>query len=185
LIVKRRSVRLQGHDYSSVNVYFITICSYQKECFFGEIRDGIMDLNDFGLVIRKSWLDTEALRSNVLLGEFVIMPNHFHGLIWITGECTARDRGTARRAPTTEQFGKPVHGSLPTIVRSFKAAAIKRINELRGSAGVPVWQRNYYEHMVCDYADLSRIEGYIRNNPTNWNTDEENPNLKVMGQDPL
>jgi hypothetical protein len=97
-IVKRRSIRLQGHDYSSVNVYFITICSYQKECFFGEIRNGIMGLNDFGLVIRKSWLDTEMLRSNVLLGDFVIMPNHFHAIIWITGGNPPRGRGTARRA---------------------------------------------------------------------------------------
>jgi putative transposase len=125
------------------------------------------------------------------MGDYIVMPNHFHALIWITGEGTARDRGTARlggtarRAPTIEQFGKPVHGSLPTIVRSFKAAATKRINELRGSPGVPVWQRNYYEHMVCDHADLSRIEEYIRNNPTNWGMDEENPNFKVMGQDPM
>ena len=89
--LKRRSVRLRDYDYSGVNAYFLTICSYQKECIFGEIRNGFIGLNDFGLEVRKSWLDTERLRSNVLSDEFIVMPNHFHAIIWITG------RGTARR----------------------------------------------------------------------------------------
>ena len=180
--LKRRSIRLRGHDYSNVNIYFVTICSFQKECIFGELRNGIMGFSDYGLEVLKSWQDTEKHHQNVLLSDFIIMPNHFHAIIWIVGRDTARDGGTARRAPTLEQFGKPVHGSLPTIVRSFKSATTKRINTLRGLPGVPVWQRNYYEHIVRDSADLNRIEEYIRNNPAQWDMDEENPNLLSRGK---
>jgi putative transposase len=187
--LKRRSIRLRGHDYSNVNVYFVTICSFQKECIFGEIRNGIMGFSYYGLELLKSWQDTEKHHQNVLLGDFIIMPNHFHATLWIVGRDTARDGdtsgtegtagdwGTAGRAPTFEQFGKPVHDSLPTIVRSFKSATTKKINELRGMTGVPVWQRNYYEHIVRDSADLNRIEEYIQNNPARWDMDEENPKL--------
>ena len=179
--LKRRSIRLRGHDYSNVNVYFVTICSFQKQCIFGEIRNGLMGYSDFGLEVLKSWQDTGKHHKNVLLGDFIIMPNHFHAIMWIVGWDTAHDEGTARRAPTLEQFGKPVHGSLPTIVRSFKSATTKKINELRGMTGVPVWQRNYYEHIVRDSADLNRIEEYIRNNPARWDMDEENPKLMESG----
>ena len=87
--------------------------------------------------------------------------------------------GTARCAPTPvpncERFGHPVSGSLPTIIRSFKSAAGKYVNESRGSPGTPVWQRNYYEHVIRDDDELRRTREYIRNNPENWQSDEENP----------
>ncbi len=79
------------------------------------------------------------------------------------------------RAPTTERFGKPVSGSLPTIVRAFKRAATKRINHLRGTPGLPVWQRNYYEHIIRDDAGLNRIREYIVYNPQRWHLDQYNP----------
>ncbi len=109
------------------------------------------------------------MRPNVYLGEFVIMPNHFHAILRVAG------RGTARRAPALERFGKPVPGSLPTIIRSFKSAASKRVNELRGSPGTAVWQRNYYEHIIREPEEWSRIRAYIAGNPARWAEDEENP----------
>jgi putative transposase len=77
--------------------------------------------------------------------------------------------------PATRQFGKPVAGSLATGARSFKAAAKKQINELRQSPGLPVWQRNYYEHVIRDERSLHRIREYIVNNPAQWEFDRENP----------
>ena len=115
----------------------------------------------------------------VLYGdEFVVMPNHVHGIIWIVGDDAVGAR--RRRAPmgddqTVERFGKPVSGSIPTIVRAYKSATTKRINALRGTPGAPVWQRNYYEHIIRDEEDLQRIRQYIRDNPTQWTMDRENP----------
>ncbi len=84
-------------------------------------------------------------------------------------------RGTACRAPTGEQFGKPVSGSIPTIIRSFKSAATKRVNESHGTPGTKLWQRNYYEHIIRNDDELNRIRQYIIDNPINWDTDRNNP----------
>jgi len=104
--------------------------------------------------------------------EFVVMPNHIHGIIWHTG------RGTARRAPTIdptiEQFGKPVPGSIPTIVRSYKSAVTKRINTFLNTPASPVWQRNYYEHIITTDREYESIIEYIDANPRNWLVDTEN-----------
>ncbi|MFQ5612195.1 MAG: transposase [Anaerolineae bacterium] len=95
----------------------------------------------------------------------------------------SQGRGTARRAPTLEQFGQPVKGSLPTVIRSFKSAVAKHINELRGSAGISVWQRNYYEHIVRSERALDAVRQYILNNPARWTLDRYNP--AASGPDPL
>ena len=84
-------------------------------------------------------------------------------------------RGTLQRAPTLEQFGKPTSDSIPTIVRLFKSAATKRINTMRKMPGTPLWQRNYYEHIIRDDADLCRIREYAETNPACWAEDTENP----------
>jgi len=96
----------------------------------------------------------------------MIMPNHLHGIVVITD-----GRGTARRAPT-ERFGKPVADSIPTIMRAFKSASTKYINEIRRTPGAPVWQRNYYEHVIRNDEELKAIRQYILNNHANWATDE-------------
>ena len=182
----RRSIRLKEYDYSQAGAYFITICTHQREHIFGEIVDGVMEINEFGQIAQEEWLKTALIRGEIDLGEFVIMPNHFHGIIWIVdGRGTARCRGTARRAPTGglgetsadfapthEQFGKPVVGSIPTIVRAFKSAVSRRINLALCTPGNPVWQRNYWEHIIRDDQDLYNAQAYILNNPTQWENDE-------------
>jgi len=80
----------------------------------------------------------------------------------------------------TERFGKPVPGSIPTIIRSYKSTVAKRINALREAPGVPVWQRDYYEHIIRDEKELARIREYILNNPARWETDENNPDLPSL-----
>ena len=177
---QRRSIRLQGYDYAQAGAYFITICTHQREYLFGQIANKEMKLNDVGLVVKQEWEKSAVLRPYIKLGEFVIMPNHFHGIIWMLDDdgrdtaCndTAR-RDTARRVPTTiEQFGKPVTGSIPTIVRAFKSAVTRQINLIRQTQGAPVWQRNYYDHIIRDNKSYEQIAQYILENPAKWETDK-------------
>ena len=174
----RRSIRLQGYDYTQSGAYFVTLCIHQRECLLGDIVDGLLRVNSWGEIVQEEWLRTEILRPAVALDDFVIMPNHFHGIICIAND--GRDtelirRGTARRAPTREQFGRPVSGSLPTLIRAFKSATTKRINERRGTTGILVWQRNYYEHIIRNEEALKRAREYIALNPLRWHLDCENP----------
>ena len=179
----RRSIRLQGYDYSKAGAYFVTLCTQDRECLFGDIVDGEMRLNEAGRVVADEWLKTAEIRAEIELDEWVVMPNHFHGILVIAdGRGTARrarnddgaTMGTARRAPTVERFGQPVSGSVPTIIRSFKSAATKRINELRQSLGTKLWQRNYWEHIVRNETELNRIREYIQSNPARWELDKLN-----------
>ena len=140
---------------------------------FGDIIDNTMMINKLGTVVRNEWSKTAELRKNVFLDEFVIMPNHLHGIIVLLDG----GWGTEHRAPTKEyeQFGKPTSNSIPTIIRSFKAITTKNINQIRNSPGLPVWQRNYYEHIIRNEYKMTRIREYIQNNPLKWELDEENP----------
>jgi REP element-mobilizing transposase RayT len=182
----RRSIRLQEYDYSQEGAYFVTICIHKKEILLGEIIEGQMVLNEYGELIRTEWLKTAQMRENILLDEFVVMPNHFHCIIVIADkgrgvlQYAPNGRSTLQRAPTArEQFGKPVSNSIPTIVRLFKSTTTKQINQIRRSPGDAVWQRNYYEHIIRDEDDLIQIQEYIVNNPLKWQFDHENPiNIK-------
>ena len=95
------------------------------------------------------------------------MPDHVHAIITILDS-----KGTARRA-LTEGFGQPITGSLPTIVRSYKSAVAKKINESRKTPGEPVWHRNYYEHVIRDESEMEAIIAYIEANPSKWDEDNE------------
>jgi REP element-mobilizing transposase RayT len=163
----RRSIRLQGYDYAQAGAYFVTICAYERRCLFGNVSDGTMQLNERGRIVEECWEAIPAHLADVELDAFCVMPNHVHGIIIIR-------RGTPWRAPTVEQFQKPVAGSLPTIVRSFKSAVTKRIREVQHTPGLLVWQRNYYEHVIRHDEDLRRIRVYIENNPVQWDGDDYN-----------
>ncbi|MCI5189799.1 MAG: transposase [Candidatus Electrothrix sp. AS4_5] len=166
----RRSIRLRNYDYSQAGAYFVTICTHHRECLFGKITNRAMRLNDTGNIVTEQWIKTGEVRDTVELDAWTVMPNHFHGIIVITG-----GKGTARRAPTTERFGKPISGSLPTIVRSFKSAVTRHINILRNTPGNKLWQRNYWEHIIRNETELHRICEYICNNPARWQEDALHP----------
>jgi REP element-mobilizing transposase RayT len=136
-----------------------------------------MELNGLGEIVGECWNKIPEHFPNVELDIFVTMPNHLHGIIVLTGDQTLYTRrGTACRAPTIESFGKPVAKSLPTVMRSFKSGASKQINKARKTPGCPLWQRNYYEHVVRNEEDLNEIREYIITNPLKWAVDRENPN---------
>jgi putative transposase len=173
----RASIRLKGYDYSSPGGYFLTICTHNRECLFGKITDGKMMLNAIGEIAYNEWTRTAEMRENVTLDLCVIMPNHIHGII-ILG-C----RGTEHRAPTIEQFGKPTSNTIPTIVRSYKATVTNQINIVRHTPYIPVWQRNYYEHIIRADEPLNQIRQYIIENPSCWDKDELNPRRITAGSE--
>ena len=173
----RRSIRLQGYDYTQAGAYFITICVQYRECVLGDIVNGEIHLSEWGQVVQTEWDQLPRRFPNIETDAFAIMPNHIHGIVMIPGRWGTAGRAPTHRAPTVtvERFGQPLPGSIPTIVRSFKSAITKRINALRGTPGVPFWQRNYWEHVVRDENDLNRIRQYIENNPLRWHEDQLNP----------
>ena len=162
----RRSIRLQGYDYSQAGAYFVTIVAWQREMLFGEIMDGMMKLNEFGRIVSEKWQWLEMQYEYVELGEWVIMPNHFHGILVIHD-----GRGGSRSAPTPIKR-KPLGG----LIGAFKTVSTKQINLLRDTEGQVVWQRNYYERIIRNESEMDRISLYIESNPLRWADDDENPN---------
>lgn len=165
--LNRKSVRLPKYDYTQQGAYFITVVTQNRNYLFGQIVEGIMCSNTFGNIVSQVWQSIPKHHPKTVVDPFIIMPNHMHGIINIVG---------ARRAVPLhqyEEFGKPVPGSIPTIIRSFKSETTRRINNLRKSPGAKVWQRNYYEHVIRDENDYEKIFEYILTNPQNWLKDNE------------
>lgn len=176
----RRSIRLRQYDYSNAGAYFVTICTWQRQCLFGEIPVYVgagskpalnskpaqitsFELNEFGKQVEFTWHDLPRHNVGILLDVFVIMPNHVHFIVMIETWAKA-DRAGLGPAPTVSE-----------IVRQFKTFSAKRINTLRANPGCPVWQRNYYERVIRDDRELTSIREYIANNPAQWDSDKNNP----------
>lgn len=178
----RRSTRLKGYDYSQNGAYFITVCTHGKQCLFGQIADGNMELNDLGRIVLAEWLAAPKIRESVELDEFVVMPNHFHAAFLILSgwadqptPVARAEEGVCQYAPTpTVGFHSPSL-TAGAIVRGFKSAVTSQINAKRDTLGQPVWQRGLYEHIIRNEHDLSQIRQYIANNPAKWQLDRENP----------
>jgi putative transposase len=164
----RRSIRLKGYDYTRSGGYFITICTHQKSCLFAAIANKQLVLNRFGHLASECWQAIPQHFPGVELDEFIVMPNHIHGILIMTNNRQAM----ALPNPYQGKFGKPIPGSISIIIGSFKSAVSKQINILRNSKGVLVWQRNYYEHIIRDDESLNRIRNYIINNPLAWKNDK-------------
>jgi len=167
---QRRSTRLRGYDYSQSGAYFVTVCVQNRQSVFGKVTNGRMILTEAGHMVEEEWLKTPAVRPQVQLDEFVVMPNHFHGIIMIRNEPTIVG-ATHRVAPTG-----PTAGSVGAMMTQFKSIATKRMRALGHSSFA--WQRNYYEHIVRDEDSLNRIREYILTNPLRWDLDRENPERK-------
>lgn len=179
----RRSIRLKGYDYSQEGGYFVTVDTWNHECIFGSIADGRMHLNGFGKIVGECWDLVPEHFPNVELDEFIIMPNHVHGIFIIMDDSVhmMESAGSTHSVGATHasplQQSSRLHGpksrSVGSIVGSFKSAAAKRINEIRGEPGARVWQRNYYEHVIRDEIEMNRIRQYIMDNPAKWESDKE------------
>lgn len=176
----RRSIRLKGYDYTQSGAYFVTICTQNRDCLFGMVADGDMRLNELGRIVEWTWDDLPNHMDNVQLDAFVVMPNHVHGIVVIKSADTPIAVGAgsvgagSEPAPTTTAVTRRIH-ALSEIVRQFKTFSAHRINQMRGTQGVPVWQRNYYEHVIRNEESLNRIRCYIAENALRWAFDRENP----------
>jgi putative transposase len=178
----RRSIRLKNYDYSKEGYYFITICTHNRECLFGEIEMGKMKLNAIGDIVEFTWKDLPNY-NKIILDYFIIMPNHIHGIIQINhsgvgagskpalqnaGSKPALERADLESAPTKIQ-------PLSEIIRQFKTFSTRRIKQKQNTIGVPIWQRNYYEHIIRNNNELNKIRQYIQENPYKWEEDKDNP----------
>jgi putative transposase len=168
----RKSIRLQGYDYSQTGLYFITVCTHDRLPLFGKITDGIMQLNDAGQIAQEEWQKSANIRPNIVLHEFVIMPNHLHGIIEIQSSVGAHCMRPDCIQP--EQHGRVQHRRVqraPTvgdIVRGYKSAVTKGIRNLENSPNAQIWQRNYYEHIIRNEAAYLKISEYVQTNPQRW-----------------
>ena len=185
----RRSIRLPGYDYASAGWYFVTICCKDRAHLFGEIvgayrirpnginqnfmspQEPAVILSQLGEIVNEEWLKTANMHSEIELGEFVVMPNHFHAIIGITGMKGVPDRpiqsgvcDTPLRSPSK---------TIGAIIRGFKSAVTSHAR--RNALAVDIWQRNYYEHIIRNEESYQKIASYILNNPAQWQEDEYFP----------
>jgi REP element-mobilizing transposase RayT len=186
-----RPIRLKGYDYSQPGAYFVTTVIQGREPILGTIVDGAMYLSKLGQIVHEAWVDLPRHYTHIQLDEFCIMPNHVHGIIIIL-ERVDRDKSRRRggsllsakaslpEGDVSGEGGLPAQEtrpynrySLSEYIRAFKSFSARRINILRKTPGLPVWQRNYFEHIIRNERELGRIRAYIAANPARWQEDEE------------
>ena len=190
----RHSIRLPKYDYSQAGEYFITICLQNRECLFGEIVNDEMILNDAGRMVSDIWHRIPGHNPGVEIDEFVVMPNHIHGIMVLVGadHCVCpinpgrcqTDRICSTNPGVSPGQSRGIAPTLPQIVQRFKTLTTKRYIDGVNQKGwqyfqTRLWQRNYYEHVIRNEDDLNRIKEYISTNQLRWASDTENPdNLK-------
>jgi len=162
---QRHNIRLYGYDYSQEGLYFVTICTQDKMCLFGEIMDEEMALNEIGIIVKNCWLAIPEHYPHVKLHEFIIMPNHIHGIIELVG--------ANKHSPDDIKFRSPSK-SIGSIIRGFKIGVMKNIkaNVYSPLQNKSIWQRNYYEHIIRNDESYQKITEYIYENPKYWQTDD-------------
>jgi REP-associated tyrosine transposase len=173
-LTARRSIRLRNVNYSSIGQYFVTICAFQMHCLFGKIDGETVVLNVIGRIALDCWRDIPFHFSHVELDPFVVMPNHIHGILTISGYPangpTEDGHGcpVPLQGPNPERFQHPTVGSLPTIIRSYKGAVTYNARQHLKRASLQVWQSNYYERVLRNGKEFSQASRYIFENPTKW-----------------
>ncbi|MBL4887840.1 MAG: transposase [Flavobacteriaceae bacterium] len=181
------SMRLSGYNYSAEGYYFVTICTQGRDHFFGEIIVGEMKLNPIGEIAYEQWHLSEKIRQNIVLDEFVIMPNHIHGIVIIDNHKYRRDvaaqrlYNAAQRLYETKRVydGKhpemseisPKKTSLSHMIREYKTAVTKNAKKINHQF---VWQSGFYDHIIRNNKSLQNIRLYIQSNPKMWHKDRHN-----------
>jgi REP element-mobilizing transposase RayT len=160
------SARLRNWDYGSNAKYFITICTQNRECYFGEIRNGEMRLSEIGKIVEYEWLKTPGIRldMNLQMGKFVIMPDHFHAIIGIGKNRYNTNRDAMHRVSILNKFG-PQSKNLASVIRGFKSSVT--ISARKIDTGF-TWQSSFYDHVIRDRGSFQRISDYILENPGKW-----------------
>lgn len=161
----RKSVRIKGYDYSKEGMYFITICTQNRECILGTIKNEKSILNDYGKIINEEILKTNEIRQNAEINNYIIMPNHVHMIIEINEKLGFEDKDSNQGVCNTP-LQSPSQ-TIGAIVRSIKGKISSKI-------GYRIWQKNYYEHIIRNEKELYKIQEYIQYNPLNWDKDKFN-----------
>jgi putative transposase len=162
----RRSIRLPGFDYSQIGQYFVTVCTFDMRCIFGRIEDRRVSLSRVGEIANDLWLEIPQHFQGVTVDPFIVMPNHLHGIITITGR--ARHAVPLHEEHNPEAFRRPVEGSVPTIIRSYKSAVTKCVREAVAGSAIKVWQSNYFERVLRHGKEFGDASRYILENPLRW-----------------
>jgi putative transposase len=155
----RRTIRIAHFDYATPGYYFVTICSHLKRCHFGEIRNGNLAAAHLGVIVSDAWISLPQLHPSIGLDEWVLMPNHLHGIIYIQ-----------------ETINKECPNPLGQIICTFKSRVTTNARKILNRPGLKVWQRNYWERVIRNESELDITREYIRNNPAKWELDKLNPN---------
>jgi len=192
---QRRSIRLKGYDYSSPGAYFVTVCTRDRLPLLGIVNKEII-LTPIVNIVEAFWNLIPQHFKGVDLDVYVVMPNHLHGVIVLSGggRGEALAEGVSRLNQEETANASPLYplgtdnppstrrnpqgtqrGSLGAIIQNFKSVSTRKVNQLRGTPGVSLWQRNYYEHIIRDNNELDRIRRYIVDNPLKWELDKYNP----------
>ena len=150
--MQRKSPRLKGYDYGEAGYYFVTICSYERRCIFGKVEDTAFIPSQVGQIASECWRLIPQYFPLIRLDQFVLMPNHLHGIIQITDS----------KAYT-----------LSTIIGVYKAAVTRSVKQ--GACSLPVWQRSFYDRIIRSERALLALRQYIEDNPTQWHVEEHNP----------
>ncbi|MFA3783776.1 transposase [Melioribacteraceae bacterium 4301-Me] len=167
---ERKRTRLIDYDYSSPHYYFVTICTKNKKNLFGDVINSKVVLNKNGIVVKELWLRIVEHFTNVELDEYILMPNHFHGIIIIYDK-------VGLRSPQTEI--KTKNFSLSQIIAYFKYQTTKRINLIEGVEGRVIWQRSFYDRIIRNEKELEKIRHYIHYNAIKWDEDKGDGNLEI------
>ncbi|GHV11996.1 hypothetical protein AGMMS49938_03690 [Fibrobacterales bacterium] len=194
----RRSIRLKEYDYSQKGLYYITMCVQNRECLFGKITNDKMIANDAGKIVETIWNELPQHFPNTILHEFIVMPNHVHGILEIANNIdvlrrggiyaaqnvatqqinTAKNQGCINATPTTPLKAQTMEcqnpmlvSNLPRFIRWFKGRTTFECCKINS---IFAWQRNYYEHIIRDEKSYKTISEYIINNPFYWISDELN-----------
>lgn len=165
----RHFLRLKGHDYASAGAYFLTCCTYQNQHLFGEIQCGKMILSENGKIVEEEWLKSASIREEISLGAFIVMPNHFHGIVHLhdTG-----DRPVARAGLPGSRPAGPPPKSIGAFMAGLKSAVTFRINSRDATPGRKIWHRNYWDNIIHSQDEYKLIENFILNNLANWEKDK-------------
>jgi len=171
-----KTARLSKWDYSSPGYYFITICTFYRENFFGYVKNNNIIMSTIGKIIKQHWQNLPKFYSNIKLDEYVIMPNHFHGIVNIVETIHELSLQNNININNNQQLLRINRRKmlLPKMIGRFKMQTSKEINKLRDMSGRSIWQSRYYDRIVRNDIELNAIRQYIKNNPKNWETDRNN-----------
>ena len=191
----RHSIRLPEYDYSQPGDYFITIDTHGHKCLLGAVVDGQIRLNRYGVTVLEVWKSLPTRFPQIELGQAVVMPNHFHCIltivdtpeqegnqepVWAIHELPIQGRQVELKKSNQEPPSQDGNDriarrkmTIPLVVGYLKMNTAKKINESRGTPGIPVWHRNYWEHIITSDREYETIDAYIANNPADWMSDPE------------